>query len=306
VGRARRISLPALLLTVGTYHAMGDPHLAMSRGIPSRREFLTLLLAPFLTRSSLGFGPAWAQTWSRQAGFVVDVGILYGLLHSHLDGTLTESVDRAAGRYAVTMAGEGDGIAIRIQSRGLLGQERWAPLEAHSLFNVRGRESRSDITYDWTRRTIEYHFRGETFFLRRLRIADDLVAVPGSMHVDDTVSAILNYAAGSWSPQADGTFQTYIVRRKKPDDEGPDDVRGTYRAEVVPLTFKVAPDPASGKPTALFDMSLFSSWAKRSEPARITFGHDKRPELLTLGLILGTTVRVEMRYGRGASRGSGP
>ena len=37
-------------------------------------------------------------------------------------------------------------------------------------------------------------------------------------------------------------------------------------------------------------------WAKRNGPARITFGRDKRPELLALAMILGTTVKIEIRY----------
>lgn len=267
----------------------------MSRKVLSRRQFLTL---PFVTLlAGAGLGSRWAlgEPAARHVAYVVDVGLLYGLLNFHLDGDVTEAVDRSAGRYAVTMAGEGDGIANRIQSRGALLGGRWAPLEVHTLFNVKGRVSRSDITYDWKRRTIDYHFRGETFFLRRLRIADDTVAVPEGMHVDDTVSATLNYADGSWLPQADGTYRTYVVRRKKPDDEGPDDVHGAYRAEVVPLTLTLSTDRASGKPVALFDLSRFSSWAKPDVPARITFGVDKRPELLSLGMILGTTVKVEMR-----------
>ena len=48
-------------------------------------------------------------------------------------------------------------------------------------------------------------------------------------------------------------------------------------------------------PIALFDLTRFSSWAKRSEPGRITFNRDKRPELVMLDMMLGTKVRVELR-----------
>jgi len=82
------------------------------------------------------------------------------------------------------------------------------------------------------------------------------------MHVDDFISATLNYADGRWPPQADGSLQTHVIRRKKADDEGPDDVQTSYRAELVPFSLKVAPDPESGKLTALFDLTRFSSWAK--------------------------------------------
>jgi hypothetical protein len=262
----------------------------------SRRRFLGVVLTAFLARPALAARAAGLEPAAPPTRYAVDVAMLYGVINLHVDGVVTEGVDRRAERYVVTVAGQGDDITNRLESRGLLRDGRWTPLESHSTFDVKGRQSRSDITYDWTRRTIAYKFRGETFFLRRVRVADDVVTVPGGMHVDDTISAMLNYADGSWPAQADGTLQTHVVRRKKPDDEGPDDVRGAYRAELVPLTLRMTSDPASGKATALFDLSRFSSWAKRSEPARITFGRDRRPELLALDMVLGTTVRAEMRY----------
>jgi hypothetical protein len=258
----------------------------------SRRQFLTTLLAAMLAPSALGSGHAWGALTPRAAKYVADVGMLYGALTFRVGGTLTERIDRTAGRYTVTLAGEGSGVTQRTESIGVLRQGRWSPLESHSEFEVKGRHSRGDIVYDWTRRTIDYRFRGETFFLRRLRVVHDVVPVPPGMHVDDTISAVLNFADGAWAAEADGTLQTHVVRRKKPDDEGPDEVRGAYRAELVPLTLSVASDPASGKAMATFDLSRFSSWAKRDEPGRITFRHDKRPELIALDMILGTTVRI--------------
>ena len=260
-----------------------------------RRQFLRVLFASLVTQLGWGARHAWPDTTSRQSPFVVDAGLLYGMIGLHLDGTLNESVDRGAGTYAVTLGGEGAGMTIRIQSRGTLQQRRWTPLEAHSLFIVRGRQTRSDTTYDWVRRTIEYHYRAETFFLRRLRVADDVLTVPPGVHVDDAVSAMLNYADDLWAPHADGTFQTRIVRRKKPDNEGPDDVRGAYRAELAPLTLTLTSDTRSGKSTARFDLSRFSSWARPDEPARITFGADRHPETVALDMIYGTTVKVELR-----------
>jgi len=269
----------------------------MSRSLISRRRFLGLplafLLAPLVAWPARG----WAATTSeeRKKTYTADVGILYGLLSFRLDGALSEAIDRAAGHYQVTIAGEGDGIANRIESRGLLREGRWVPLEGRSWFSVKGRESRSELRYDWVRRTVEYHFRGETFFLRRLRVADDLVQVPEGVHVDDSLSATLNYADGIWPAQMDGSYETQIVRRKRVDNEGPDDVQRLYRAELVPFALKVDADPVSGKPTALCDLTGFSSWAKKGEPARVTFGRDRRPELMSMSLILGTSVKIELR-----------
>ena len=268
----------------------------MSRHQVSRRQFLALPLAVLL--APVGWaGRGWAATTAegRKGTFAADVGILHGLLTFRLVGVLTEEIDRAAGRYHVSITGEGDGIANRIESQGLLRDGRWAPLEGHSWFSVKGRESRSDLQYDWVRRTAEYHFRGETFFLRRLRVADDVVPVPEGVHVDDAISAILNYADGVWPAQADGAHETQVVRRKRPDNEGADDVQRLYRAELAPLTLKVDADPRSGKPTATFDLTHFSSWAKKNEPARVTFGPDRRPELMSMALILGSSVKIELR-----------
>jgi hypothetical protein len=267
----------------------------MSRKPLSRRQFLAVPVALLLAPASRLWNRAWAEPESRRAAYTVDVGILYGMLSYHLDGTLVEAVDRAAGRYEVRIVGEGDGIANRLESSGVLLDGQWTPRESHSFFSVKGRESRSDITYDWARRTIEYHFRGETFFLRKLRVADDVVAIPEGLHVDDSLSATLNYADDRWPPGADGSYQTQVIRRKKPEDEGPDDAQASYRAELVPLALRVSADPASGKPTALFDLTRFSSWARRDQPGRITFGRDKRPELMTLGMVLGTKVKIELK-----------
>src|SRR6266480_1492223 len=161
----------------------------MSRHLISRRRFLSLPLAVFLAQVGRRPAQGWAATSPpRKGAYTADVGILYGLLTFRLEGVLTEATDREAGRYHVTIAGEGDGIANQIESSGLLRDGRWVPLEGYSSFSVKGRQSRSELRYDWTRHTVEYHFRGETFFLRRLRVADDVVSVPEGVHVDDLVT----------------------------------------------------------------------------------------------------------------------
>jgi hypothetical protein len=265
----------------------------MSRQVIGRRDFLTLplalLLAP-LARAS-------ADTVAYTAPYRVDVRLLYGVLTYRIDETLAESIDRAAGRYEVTMAGEGDGIVNRIESSGTLRQGRWAPLRSRSFFSVKGRESRGDVTYDYAARKIDYHFRGETFFLRRLRVVDDSLPMPEGLLIDDAISATLNYADQFWRPQTDGDLLTHIVRRKMASNEGPDDVQAQYRAELAPLTLKVAVDAETHKPIARFDLTRFSSWAKQNQPALITFGTDRRPEHLDLPMILGTSVQITLKTG---------
>jgi len=266
----------------------------MSRQVIDRRDFLTLPLALLLlplARASAGTAAAYT------APYQVDVRLLYGALTYHIDETLAESVDRAAGRYQVVMTGEGDGIANRIESSGVLRQGRWAPLRSQSFFSVKGRESRGDVTYDYSARRIDYHFKGETFFLRRLRLVDDSLSMPDGVLIDDAISATLNYTDRLWPAQPDGDLLTHIVRRKIASNESPDDIQEHYRAELAPLTLKVAVDAETRKPIARFDLTRFSSWAKQSQPAQITFGADRRPEQMNLPMILGTSVQISLKTG---------
>jgi len=262
----------------------------MSRHVVSRREFLTV---PFL----FAFWPlarAWGDVAVRRGKYEADVSLLYGVWHLAMTGNIDEQVDRAAGRYTVTMVGQGAGVANRIESNGVLRGGRWAPVRGTASFDVRGRQSRSDIAYDYDRRRVEYHFRGETFFRRRLRVVDDVVPIPDGVHLDDVVSATLNYEDKRWPAAADGSLHTHIVRRKRRDDEGPDDVSSSYQAELAPFTLRVSQDATSGKPTALFDMTRFSSWARADEPGRIVFNPERRPELIASSLMLGTTITVKI------------
>ena len=82
----------------------------MSRQAIPRRDFLTLPLALLLSP----LARAQAAVVAHSAPYRVDVSLLYGALTYRIDETLAESIDRTAGRYDVTMTGEGDGIANRI------------------------------------------------------------------------------------------------------------------------------------------------------------------------------------------------
>jgi len=260
-----------------------------------RRHFLTLSLVALLDPIVFPLARALGGVKTRETTYAVDVGILHGLISLHLDGRIREEIDRAAGRYDLIATGEGDGITNRIESSGVLRDGRWRPLRALGRFSVKGRESTSEIIYDYARRTVRYHFRGETFFLRRVRIADDIVRIPATTPVDDSVSAALNYADGLWGPGADGTLETFVVRRKRGESEQIDDVQQSYRAELVPFRLKVTTDPTNGKPVADFDLTGFSSWAKRDHPAHVVFDRDRRPESMTLSMVLGTSVSIGIK-----------
>lgn len=263
----------------------------MSSAPISRRRFLTLPLGFVLAPR----GGVAAEIQSRKGSYVAEVGILYDLLTFRLAGTVDEVMDRTTGRYEVVAAGEGSGIANLVESAGRFHDGRWAPLRTVSWFQVRGREARSEVVYDYDQRLITYHYRGETFFLRRLRAVDDRLPIAEGVQVDDVISALFNYTDGYWKPGPDGVYRTWVIRRRKHDGEGPDDVEPNQRAELVPFELRVGPDEGTGKPTALFDLTRFSSWARTERPARIVFGPNRRPELLTSSLILGTTVTVRFR-----------
>ena len=253
-------------------------------------------------RTVLGMALAWAlarprraaaETEARKGAFSARAAILFGAFRFEESGVIEETIDRGAGRYEVRITGRGQEMTTEIESTGILREGRWAPLRFTDRFVVYGRESRLEITYDHARRLVQYRGRSETFLLRRLRMTDDTLAVPAGVHVDDVVSATLNYAEGRWPAEADGRLVTQVVRRQRIPGERPDDAERRYRAELVPFELRVGSD-ASGRATAVLDMTRFSSWAREEEPARIVFGADRRPESITATLILGTSLAIRI------------
>jgi len=257
----------------------------------SRRDLLSLAAAVLLAPAGR---LASAESTARRGKFTADIGVLYRVLSFHMEGEVEENVDREAGRYEVRLTGQGSGISNRIESSGVLREGRWAPVRSASWFEIQGRESRTRIAYDYQRRSVEYHAYGETFFLRRVRAVDDVVTLPEGVIVDDAVSAALNYRDGLWRAQPDGNLHSHIVRRRTSPGEGPDDVAASYRAEIIPLELKMAPDPETSKPSALLDLSRFSSWARENRPARIVFDDERRPALITGSMILGSSVTIRL------------
>ena len=240
--------------------------------------------------------PRWsaaAATESRKGSFNARAALLFGTFRFDESGAIDETIDRNAGRYEVRITGRGSDMTTEIESTGVLRDGRWAPLRFVDRFLVYGRESRLEIAYDYSQRVIRYQGRSETFLLRRLRVTDDTVAMPAGAHVDDVVSATLNYAEGRWPAEADGRLVTRVVRRQRIPGERPDDTERRYRAELVPFELRVAME-ANGRATALLDMTRFSSWAREDEPARIVFGADRRPESITASLILGTSLAIRL------------
>jgi hypothetical protein len=257
----------------------------------SRRAFLAaplpLLLVP---RAAPGAAPT-----RQPLDFTVDVGILFDMITFALKGTLTKEIDPAAGRYRVTLDGEGDKISVHTEASGVIRQGRFMPVELHSVSTIRGRESKLDLLYDHDRGAVEYHAVTHTFFLGRRRQVDDVLKLPSDRSVDDLLSAELNFAANTLDREPDGTYRTYLVRRARPENEGPDDVSPSgYRAELIPLRFQVAPDEAPGRLRALIDITGFSSWARRNQPARVTFGPDRHLESVQSKLMLGTTFKARL------------
>jgi hypothetical protein len=258
----------------------------------SRRTLLASALAWALARPRR----AAAAVDARKGTFTARAAILYGAFRFEESGVIDEKIDRAAGSYEVRISGRGQEMTTDIESTGTLRDGRWSPLRFTDRFVVYGRESRLEITYDHARRVIQYQGRSESFLLRRVRTTDDTVAVPPGVHVDDVVSATLNYAEGRWAPEAEGRLVTQVVRRRRIPGERPDDVERRYRAELVPFALQVGTD-GSGRATAALDLTRFSSWARDDEPARIVFGANRRPETITATLMLGTSLEIRLESG---------
>jgi hypothetical protein len=257
----------------------------------ARRHFLTLPLALLL-------GPlarALADEVARRTAYETEVSILYGTLRYRMAGAIDERVDRVAGRYDVRVDGQGTSFSHHGESSGVLREGRWTPLRSASWVKIAGREGRADIAYDHERRIAHYRSRSETFFLGRLRVSDDLVALPPGVHIDDTVSASLNHADGYWLPGAGGTLETHMVRRRLEPREAVAETSESQRAEIVPVVLRLVGDQTGGRRTALFDLTRFSTWALADRPAQIVFGADGRLERVTAPLMFGTSLTVRFQ-----------
>ncbi len=262
----------------------------------SRRALLLGLSAVALGHFIPGRTATAAAVSTRSSGYRVDISMLWGILRYSVTGSMVEEIDAGAGRYRVLITGTGTGVTSRIDARGLIDEAgRYRPLEMKNTHSMAGRESWLSITYDYGRGLVDYRAVGHTLLLGRRRQVDDLVTLPAGRRVDDAVSAGLNLAAGHLERDASGMYQMSILRRSRPPGEGPDDVTpGAYRVEVVPVRFRVEPDPRTGKLGAQVDMSGWSSWARPDQPAHLVFTPDRRLESIEARLVLGSTVRMRL------------
>ena len=260
----------------------------MSSAPLTRRHFLTLPVALLLASAM----PARGDGVARRTPYEAEARVLFGTLRFRLAGHIDERVDRETGWYEVRMEGEGTAFANRGESSGVLRDGRWAPLRTASWVKVAGRESRSEIAYDYERRQVQYRSRSETFFLGRVRVVDDVVALPPGVHVDDTMSAFLNHADGYWRPGPGGTMETRVVRRQREPREAVEEATGTVKAEIIPVVLHVDGEQAGVVRSASLDISRFSTWALPDEPARIVFGPDGRPQQLSSKLMFGSSLTV--------------
>ncbi len=263
----------------------------MSRESLTRRRFLTLPLVLLLAPCARAMGEGSARRTSYEA----EASILYGALRYRLAGSIDERVDRGAGRYELRVEGQGTSFTNHAESTGVLRDGRWTPVQSASWVKISGREGRTDVAYDYERRRVQYRSRSETFFLGRVRLVDDIVALPPGEHVDDTMSAVLNHADGYWQPGADGTLRTRVVRRKRDPREATEEASATHRAELIPVTLKLDGAEPGGTRTASFDMTHFSTWAVAGRPAKIVFGPDGRPKEVTSRLKFGTSLTVRFQ-----------
>ena len=237
--------------------------------------------------------PAWAER-----SYEAYVGVLFDLLKFSIKGRITGEVDRAAGRYRVVAQGAGIGVTGRTESVGVVRAGRFVPTETTIANTVSGRDNRTHIVYDLDRRRVRFHSIGHTLLLGRRREVDDVVAMPAGTWVDDLFSAELNFAAGTLDRDPDGAHRLTVVRRAKTDDEGADDVSASgYRAELLTVRFRPSAEAETGRLQALVDITGFSSWARASRPAQVTFGRDRQLEMVRSSLILSTTFTLRLFAG---------
>ena len=258
----------------------------------SRRQLLAALPIGLL----LGWGRAHAVEDGRSAfTYQLDLSILFNFLTLSLSGTAVQEIDRRAGKYRMTMEGQGIGISTRTEASGIIREGRFKPVETKAVHHFRNRQNTSTTSYDYTRQRAEIHAVTHTLLLGRRRQVDDVLAIPPGTHVDDLISAELNFADNKLDRDPDGTYYTWVVRRARADNEGPDDVSpDSYRAELVPLRFRPSPEPATGGFTALIDITRFSSWARVDQPARVGFAPDRQLASVQSVLLYGTTLNVRV------------
>jgi len=259
----------------------------------TRRQLLAALLPlGFL----FGQRPAHGLEDGRSVfAYQLDLSVLFSFLTLSLSGTVAQEIDRRAGKYRVVMEGEGTAITTRAEATGIIRDGRFKPLETRAVHHFRGRQNTAVTTYDYARQQAEIHAVTHTLLLGRRRQVDDVLVLPPGRHVDDLISAELNFADNTLERDADGTYHTWVVRRIRAANEGPDEVApGSYRAEMVPLRFRPSLDPATGRLTALVDITRFSSWARADQPARVTFAKDRQLESVQSVLLYGTTLSVRV------------
>lgn len=244
----------------------------------------------------LGRKPAQALEDGRSAfTYKLDLSVLFSLLTLSLSGTVVQEIDRRAGKYRLVMEGEGPAITTRTEATGIIRDGRFKPVETRANHHFRGRPNTAVTSFDYTHHRAEIHAVTHTLLLGRRRQVDDVLALPPGRHVDDLISAELNFAANTFERDPDGTYHTWIVRRVRAPNEGPDDVvTGSYRAEMVPLRFRPTPDAATGQLTAQIDITRFSSWARPDRPAHVTFARDRQLESVQSVLLYGTTLSVRV------------
>jgi hypothetical protein len=267
----------------------------------TRRQFLALPVPFFVSAHLVGvpwLGSALAaepRVTRVQRRYEAQVGVLFDLLRFSVAGQVTEEIDRAAGRYQVTVAGGGIGVAGQTDSVGVIRGGRFLPVATTSVSTIRGRENRGHVAYDLERRVVRFRSVSHTLFLGRRRELDDTVAVPGGVHVDDLLSAELNFAANVLDRDPDGAYRVTVARRARAEEEGADDVAaGGYRAELKTVRIRPDPQPDTGRIHARVDLTGFSSWARAASPAQVAFGPDRHLESVRSSLMLGTTFTLRL------------
>src|SRR5258708_19350820 len=84
-------------------------------------------------------------------GYQLDLTVLFSFWTLSLSGTAVQEIDRRAGKYRVTMEGQGTGISTRTEASGIIRDGRFKPVETKAVHHFRNRENTSTTSYDYAR-----------------------------------------------------------------------------------------------------------------------------------------------------------
>ena len=243
----------------------------------SRRQLLAALPLGLL----FGLRRAQALEDGRSAfGYQLDLTVLFSFLTLSLSGTAVQEIDRRAGKYRVTMDGQGTGISTRTEATGIIRNGRFKPVETKASIHFRNRENTLHHQLRLHPPAGRYSTRSPTPFCSGGGARSTTCWHPRGppRGRPDLGRAQLRRRHARAGP--DGTYQTYgraprparqrragrCLARRLPRRAGTAALPGRARRGHRPADARSSTSRG------------FSSWARAGQPARVTFAPDRHLE----------------------------